>query len=47
MSGDNPVAGAELTNSDANRVGLYSSMLIALMTLVTFGLAITALPNSP
>ena len=46
MSGDNPVAGAEPTKTAANRVGLYSSILTVVMTLVTFGLAITAVPNS-
>jgi hypothetical protein len=45
MSGDNPVAGAEPTKTAAYRIGLYSSILTALMTLVTFGLAITAAPN--
>ena len=46
MSDDNPVAGAEPTNTAVNRVGLYSSILTVVMTLVTFGLAITAVPNS-
>ena len=46
MSADNPVAGAEPTKSAANRVGLYSSILTVVMTLVTSGLAITAVPNS-
>jgi hypothetical protein len=46
MSADNPVAGAEPTKSAANRVGLYSAILTVVMTLVTFGLAITAVPNS-
>jgi hypothetical protein len=46
MSGDNPVAGAEPTKTVANRIGLYSSILTVVMTLVTFGLAITAVPNS-
>ena len=46
MSGDNPVAGTEPTKSAANRIGLYLSILTVVMTLVTFGLAITAVPNS-
>ena len=46
MSDDNPVAGAEPTKTAVNRVGLYSSILTVAMTLVTFGLAITAVPNS-
>jgi hypothetical protein len=46
MRDDNPVAGAELTKTAANRVGLYSSILTVVMTAVTFGLAITAIPNS-
>ena len=46
MSDDNPVAGAEPTKTAANRVGLYASILTVATTLVTFGLAITALPNS-
>jgi len=46
MSSDNPVAGAEPTKTAANRIGLYSSILTVVMTLVTFGLAITAVPNS-
>lgn len=46
MSDDNPVAGAEPTKTALDRVGLYSSILTVAMTLVTFGLAITAIPNS-
>ena len=46
MSDDSPVAGAEPTKTAVNRVGLYSSILTVAMTLVTFGLAITAVPNS-
>ena len=46
MSDDNPVAGAEPTKTATNRVGLYASILTVATTLVTFGLAITALPNS-
>jgi hypothetical protein len=46
MSYDNSVVGTEPTMIAANRVGLYSSILTVVMTLVTFGLAITAVPNS-
>jgi hypothetical protein len=46
MSDDYPVAGAKPTKTAVNRVGLYSSILMVATTLVTFGLAITALPNS-
>jgi hypothetical protein len=45
-SGVDPVAGNETSTATANRVGLYSAILTALMTAVTFGLAITALPNA-
>jgi hypothetical protein len=41
-----PVAGNEQSTATANRVGLYSSILTALTTAVTFGLAITAVPNA-
>jgi hypothetical protein len=43
---DTPVAGTEPSTTAANRVGLYSATLTAVMTAVTFGLAITAVPNS-
>lgn len=43
---DNPVAGNEPSAIAANRVGLYSSVLTVVTTVVTFGLAITAVPNS-
>jgi hypothetical protein len=46
MSDDNPIAGTEPTKTAVNHVGLYSSILTVAMTLVTFGLAITAVPNS-
>ena len=46
MSYDNSVVGTEPTMTAANRVGLYSSILTVVVTLVTFGLAITAVPNS-
>ena len=45
MSYDNSVVGTEPTMSAANRVGLYSSILTVVVTLVTFGLAITAIPT--
>ncbi len=41
-----PVAGNEQSTATANRVGLYSSILTAVTTAVTFGLAITAVPNA-
>ena len=41
-----PVAGTEPSTTTANRVGLYSSILTVVITVVTFGLAITAIPNS-
>jgi hypothetical protein len=44
--GVDPVAGTEPSTADAVRVGLYSSILTAVMTVVTFGLAITAVPNA-
>ena len=44
--GVDPVAGSEPSMASAIRVGLYSAILTALMTVVTFGLAITAVPNS-
>jgi len=37
---------ADQSTATANRVGLYSSILTALTTAVTFGLAITAVPNA-
>jgi len=45
-SGDDPVAGNEALSSTSNRVGLYSAILTVVMTVVTFGLAIIAIPNS-
>jgi hypothetical protein len=45
-SSDDPVAGTESSMSASNRVGLYSAILTAVMTVVTFGLAIIAIPNS-
>ena len=44
--GDYPVAGSEPSMASASRVGLYSAILTAVMTVVTFGLAITSVPNA-
>ena len=47
MTGDNiPEVGTESLTATSNRVGLYSAILTALTTLVTFSLAIIAIPNS-
>lgn len=45
-SGDNRTADTESSSTNADRVGLYSAILTVVTTLVTFGLAITAIPNS-
>jgi hypothetical protein len=45
-SGVDPVAGSELSTKIASRVGQYSAILTAVVTAVTFGLAITAIPNA-
>src|SRR5215203_2587649 len=45
-SDDNPEVGTESLTATSNRVGLYSVILTALTTLVTFSLAIIAIPNS-
>ena len=45
-SDDHPVAGTEPSPTAANRIGLYSAILTAVMTVVTFGLAIIVIPNS-
>ena len=45
-SGIDPVAGTETSTGTANRVGLYSAILTSVTTVVTFGLAITAVPNA-
>ena len=45
-SDDNPEVGTESLTATSNRVGLYSAILTALTTLVTFSLAIIAMPNS-
>jgi len=44
--GVDPVAGSEPSTKTASRVGLYSAILTAVVTVVTFGLAITAVPNA-
>jgi hypothetical protein len=47
MTGDsNLEVGPALLTATSNRVGLYSAILTALTTLVTFSLAIIAIPNS-
>ena len=46
MSNDIPVAGTKPSTVTANRVGQYSAILTVVMTVVTFGLAITAVPNA-
>jgi len=43
---DNPEVGTESSSTTSNRVGLYSAILTALTTLLTFSLAILAIPNS-
>jgi hypothetical protein len=40
------MAGSELSTSNASRVGFYSTILMAVITLITFGLAMTAIPIS-
>jgi len=45
-SDDNPGAGTELSTTTSSLVGLYSAILTAIITVVTFSLAITAIPNS-
>ena len=42
----NPIASPEMPQTTALRIGLYSAILTAVMTLVTFGFAITAIPIS-
>ena len=47
MTGDDsPEVGIESLTATSSRVGLYSAILTALTTLVTFSLAIIAIPNS-
>jgi hypothetical protein len=43
---DHPTTGTELSGRTSNRVGLYSSILTVILTIVTFGFAITAIPIS-
>jgi hypothetical protein len=43
---NNPVAGAEPSTTTSSRVGLYSAILTVVMTVVTFSLAIIAIPNA-
>ena len=45
-SDDNPAAGTELSSTTSNRVGLYSALLTVVITVLTFSLAIIAIPNS-
>jgi hypothetical protein len=45
-SGDNPAAGTQLSTTTTNLVGLYSAILTVVIMLVTFSLAIIAIPNS-
>jgi hypothetical protein len=45
-SDDHPVAGTGPSTTTVNRIGLYSAVLTAVMTVVTFGLVIIAIPNS-
>jgi hypothetical protein len=42
----NPVAGTESSTTPSYRVGLYSAILTVLIIILTFSLAITAIPNS-
>jgi hypothetical protein len=43
---DTPTGGTEPSTIAANRVGLYSAILTVVTTVITFGLAITAVPNA-
>jgi hypothetical protein len=45
-SDDRSVAGTESSTTTSNRVGLYSAILTVVITVVTFSLAIIAIPNS-
>jgi hypothetical protein len=40
------MTGAEFSTSNANRVGFYSAILMAVITVITFGFAMTAIPIS-
>lgn len=43
---DHPTPSAELSRRTSNQMGLYSSVFTALITMLTFGFAITAIPIS-
>jgi hypothetical protein len=43
---DSPAGGTEPSTIAAKRVGLYSAILTVVTTVITFGLAITAVPNA-
>jgi hypothetical protein len=43
---DTPAEGTEPSTISASRVGLYSAILTVVTTVITFGLAITAVPNA-
>jgi hypothetical protein len=43
---DTPAEGTEPSTIAASRVGLYSAILTVVTTVITFGLAITAVPNA-
>lgn len=43
---DNQVTGAGTSSNTSSRVGLYSAVLTAIITVGTFSLAIIAIPNS-
>ena len=45
-SDDNPVVSTESSSTISNLVGMYSAILTMVMTVVTFTLAIIAIPNS-
>ena len=45
-SDDKPVAGTESSTTTSDLVGLYSAIFTVIITFVTFGLAIIAIPNS-
>lgn len=45
-SDNNLAAGTESSSTTSNHVGLYSAILTVVITVITFGLAITAIPNA-
>ena len=45
-SDDDPVVSTESSSTTSNLVGMYSAILTMVMTVVTFTLAIIAIPNS-